>query len=119
MGIGKSGDGHAGVVDARDTWISVERTVERLGRRHLSHETDIRDSRPIAMAEPAARGMFSKQRLHRLEAGAEPVLDPGESLLVRWQPWGRGLGVNGEINSVRGNVSSASRPKAPQGVANE
>src|SRR5215467_15034052 len=82
MRIGKSRDGHAAIIDAHDPRIGLERTVERLGRRHLCHETDVRDGRPIAMAEPATRGMFSEQGLYSLEASAEPVLDPGEPLLL-------------------------------------
>ena len=34
------------------------------------------------MAEPAARGMFGEQRLNRLQAGAKPMLDPGEPLVI-------------------------------------
>jgi hypothetical protein len=36
VGIGKSRDSHAGVIDAHDTRIGVERKREGLGRRHLS-----------------------------------------------------------------------------------
>jgi hypothetical protein len=72
--IGESRDRHAGLIDAHDPRIAVERKVEGLGRRHLSHETDIRDGWPIAVTEPAARGMFGEQRLHGLKAGAEPAL---------------------------------------------
>ena len=34
------------------------------------------------MAEPAARGMFGEKRLNRLQAGAEPMLDPGKFLVI-------------------------------------
>jgi hypothetical protein len=51
MGIGKSRDGHAGVVDAHDIRIWVEREVEGLGRCHLGDQTDIRDARAVAMTE--------------------------------------------------------------------
>ena len=51
MGIGKSRDGHAGVVDAHDLRIWVEREVEGLGRRHLGDKANIRDARPVAMTE--------------------------------------------------------------------
>jgi hypothetical protein len=34
------------------------------------------------MAELAARGMLGKQRLNRLQAGAKPMLDPGEPLII-------------------------------------
>ena len=82
MGIGKSRDGHAGVIDAHDTRIRVQREAERHGRRHLGDEADVRDRGALAMAEPAARGMFGEQRLNRLQAGAKPMLDPGEPLVV-------------------------------------
>ena len=82
MGIGKSRDGHAGIINAHDPRIRVEREVEGLGRRHLGDQAEIRDARAVAMAESAARGMFGEQRLDGLQAGAEPMLDPGEPLLI-------------------------------------
>src|SRR5215831_9318362 len=82
MGIRKSRDGHAGVIDAHDPWISIEHTVECLGGRHLRDEADIRDARAVAMAEPAAFGMLGEQRFDRLQTRAEPMLDPGESMFV-------------------------------------
>jgi hypothetical protein len=40
-----------------------------------------RNRRPVAGAEPAARRMLGEQGFDRLQAGAEPMLDPGEPLL--------------------------------------
>src|SRR6516164_10488163 len=77
MGIRKRRDRHAGVIDAHDSRIGIEHTVEGLGRRHLCNEADVRYSRPIAMAEPAARGVLGEQRLDGIEPGAEPMLNPG------------------------------------------
>ena len=82
MGIGESRDGHAGVIDAHDTWIRVERKVESFGQRYLGDQADIRDTRPVAVAEDPARRMLREQRLDRLQAGVEPMLDPGEPLLI-------------------------------------
>jgi hypothetical protein len=82
VGIGKSRDGHAILIDADHTRIRVERKVEGLGRRYLRDQADIRDGRPVAVAEDPARRMFGEQRLNRLQAGVEPMLDPGESLLI-------------------------------------
>jgi hypothetical protein len=76
MGIGKSRDGHAGVVDAHDLRIWVEREIEGLGRRHLGDQPDIRDARAVAMTEVPTRRMFGEQRLDRLQTRAEPMLDP-------------------------------------------
>ena len=58
------------------------REVEGHGRRHLGDEADVRDGRTLTMAEPAARGMLSKQRLDRLQTSAQPMLDPGEPLVI-------------------------------------
>ena len=82
MGIGKSREGHADVIDADDTRIRVEREVERHGRRHLGDEADIRDAGPLAMAELAARGMLGEQRLDRRQTSAQPMPDPGEPLVI-------------------------------------
>jgi hypothetical protein len=82
MGIGESRGGHASVIDAHDPRIGIEREVGRLGRRYLRDQTDIRDGRPVAMAKDPARRMFGEQRLNRLQAGAKPMLDPGESLVI-------------------------------------
>jgi hypothetical protein len=70
VGIGKSWDGHASLIDAHNPRIGVEHNVEGLGWRYLRDEADIRDGRPVAMAERAARGMFRKQCLDGLEAAA-------------------------------------------------
>src|SRR5712671_725621 len=75
MGIGKSRDGHAGVVDAHDLRIWVEREVEGLGRRHLGDQADIRDARAVAITEDPTRRMFGEQHLDRLQTRAEPMLD--------------------------------------------
>ena len=82
MGIFKSRDGHACVIDVHDTRIRVEREVEGHGRRHLGDEADVRDGGTLVMAEPAARGMLGEQRLNRLQASAKPMLDPGEPLVL-------------------------------------
>src|SRR5690348_10263898 len=82
MGIGKSRDGYAVLIDAHDPRIRIEREVKGLGRRYLRHKANIRDGRPVAVAEVPARRMFGEQRLNRLQASAEPMLDPGKSLLV-------------------------------------
>src|SRR6516164_8285234 len=82
VGIGKSRDRHAAVVDAHDPRVGIERTVEGLGRRHLGDKADIGDGRPVAMAKPAAFRVFGKQCLDRLQPGAKPMLNPGEPLLV-------------------------------------
>ena len=82
MGIRKSRDGHAGVIDAHDAWIWIEHTVECLGGRHLRDEADIRDARAVGMAEPAAFGMLGEQRFDRLQTRTEPMLDPGKSLFL-------------------------------------
>jgi hypothetical protein len=63
--IGESRNRHAGVVDAHDPRIGLELTAEGLGQCHLGDEANVRHSRPIAMAEPAACGMFGEQHLHR------------------------------------------------------
>jgi hypothetical protein len=60
----------------------VEREVEGLGRRYLRDQANIRNSRPVSVAEPAARGMFGEKRLNRLQAGAKPMLDLGEPLII-------------------------------------
>jgi len=54
VGIGKSRDRHASVMDAHDPWIRVERKVEGLGGRYLSDQTNICDARPVAVAEDPA-----------------------------------------------------------------
>jgi hypothetical protein len=82
MGIGKSRNGHACVIDAHDTRIGIEREVEGHGRCHLGDEADVRDGGTRAIAEPAARRMFGKRRLNRLQAGAKPMLDPGQPLVI-------------------------------------
>src|SRR6266700_7295904 len=82
MGIGKSRDGHAGVIDPHDPRIRVEREAEGLGRRYLSDQADIRDARPVAMTEDPARGMFGQQRLNRPQTRVKPMLDPGKPLLI-------------------------------------
>jgi hypothetical protein len=74
VGISKSRDGHAGVIDAHDTRITVQREVEGLGGSYLRDQADIRDRWPVAMAERAALGMFGEQRLNRLQANAKPML---------------------------------------------
>jgi hypothetical protein len=58
------------------------REVEGQGRRHLGDEADVRDSGTFAMAEPAAQGMFGKQRLDRVQTSAQPMPDPGEPLVI-------------------------------------
>src|SRR5271165_6683903 len=80
--IGKSRDGHAGVIDAHDPRIRIERGAEDLGRRYLRYQADVRDGWPVVMAERAALGMFGEQRLNRLQAGAKPMLYPGEPLVI-------------------------------------
>ena len=82
VGIGKSRDGHAGVIDAQNTRIGVEREVEGFGWRYLRDQADVGDGGTLPMAELAARGMLGKQRLNRLQAGAKPMLDPGEPLII-------------------------------------
>src|SRR5690348_11788381 len=64
MGIGKSRDGHAIIIDADDPRIRVEWDAEGLGRRYLRDQADIGDGRPIAVAEDPARRMFGEQRLN-------------------------------------------------------
>jgi hypothetical protein len=59
VGIGKSRDGHAGIMDAHDPRIGVEREVEGLGRRYLGNQANIRDSRPVSMAEKFGAGPAS------------------------------------------------------------
>src|SRR6516162_531204 len=80
--IGKSRDCHAGVIDARDTWILVEREVKCHGRRYLCDQADIRDGWLVAVANDPARGMFGEPRLNRLPARAAPMLAPAKPLLV-------------------------------------
>ena len=82
MGIGKSRDGHACVIDAHDARIGSKREVEGHGRRHLGDEADVRDGGPLAMGEPVARRMFGEQRLNGLQPCTEPMLDPGEPLVI-------------------------------------
>src|SRR6516225_2347664 len=82
VGIGKSRDRHAGLVDAHDPRVCIEQAVEGLRRRHLGDEADISDGRPLTVAESATLSMVGKQRLDRLQPGAEPMLNPGEPLLV-------------------------------------
>ena len=50
MGIGKSWDGHAGLINAHHPRIGIERTVEGLGWRYLGDEANIGDRRRLAMA---------------------------------------------------------------------
>ena len=58
VGIGESRDGHASVIDAHDTRVRLERKVEGFGRCYLCDQADIRDGRPVAVAEEPARRMF-------------------------------------------------------------
>ena len=53
MGIGEGRDRHAGVVDAHDPRIGVERAIEGLGWRHLGDEVDVRDRRSAARSSRA------------------------------------------------------------------
>src|SRR5205807_4517798 len=65
-----------------DPRIRVEWDAEGVGRRYLRDQADIGEGRLIAVAEDPARRMFGEQRLNRLYAHSEPMLDPGESLFV-------------------------------------
>jgi hypothetical protein len=65
--------------DIRHGLIHVtEWEVEGLGRHYLRDQADIRNSRPLAVAEDPARRMFGEQPLNPLQPCAEPMLDPGE-----------------------------------------
>jgi hypothetical protein len=82
VGIDKSRDGHACVIDSHDARIGSKWEVEGFGWRYLRDQADVRYGGTLAVAELAARGMLDKQRLNRLQAGAKPMLDPGEPLVV-------------------------------------
>jgi len=82
VGISKSRDGHACVIDSHDARIGSKREVEGHGRRYLRDQADVRYRGTLAMAEPAACGMFGEQRLNCLQASAKPMLDPGEPLVI-------------------------------------
>ena len=77
VSIVKRRDGHAGLINPHHPPVGIKRAVEGLGGRYLGDEANVRDRRPLAMTEPAARGVFGKQCLHRLQARAKPMLDPG------------------------------------------
>ena len=64
--IGESRDGHAGIIDAHDPRIGIERETENLGWRYLRDNANIRNGRPVAVAEDPAGRMFGEQRLNRL-----------------------------------------------------
>ena len=100
VGIGKSRDGHAVVINSHDTRTRAERDVEALGRRYLRDRANIRDGRPVAVAEDPARRMFGWQRLNRLQAGIEPMLDPNAAgrAFARRVPIGGAGGASREIN---------------------
>src|SRR5258708_3543232 len=76
MRFGKGRYAHAGLVNAHHALVGLERAFEQLRRRHLRDEADVRDRRAVAMAELAGRVLLREQLLHRLEAHAEPMLDP-------------------------------------------
>ena len=50
--------------------------------RYLGDEANVCDCRRLAMAKASACGVFGEQCLHRLQARAKPMLDPGKPLLV-------------------------------------
>ena len=121
--IGKRRDGHAGLINAHHPRIGIKRAVEGFGGRYLGDEANVRDRRPLAMTEPAARGVFGKQCLHRLEAGAKPMLNPGKPLVVAdLQHVGKIMSNTGHDERVRvGDIGSTTveartAPIAPAGV---
>src|SRR5215468_4297198 len=82
VSIGKRRDGHARFINPHHPRIGNKGAVEGFGRNYLGDETNVCDRRRLAMAKAAARGVFGKQRFHRLQARTEPMLNPGKPLTV-------------------------------------